>query len=75
MISEIVDGLRSAPESDPNFTLIIRSTSTGQYRGIGTLIYASQRVGVQIENLRWQMDDGEVMSFDELKAQNRSPPL
>jgi hypothetical protein len=72
----IADALRSALESDPNFTLIIRSTtSSGHYKGIGTVIYTSQRVGVPVANLRWQMEDGEVVTFDELKARSPMPPV
>lgn len=73
---EVANGLRSALESDPNFILIIRPTaSSSHYKGIGTLIYASQRVGVPVENFRWQMEDGEVVTFDELKARNTMPPV
>lgn len=73
---KVANGLRLALESDPHFTLIIRSAaSSGYYKGIGTVIYASQRVGVPVENLRWQMEDGEVITFDELKAHNPTPPL
>ena len=46
---EVAHGLRSALERDPNFTLVIRPTSSsGHYKGIGTVIYASQRVGVPV---------------------------
>jgi hypothetical protein len=63
-------------DADPNFTLIIRqAASSGHYKGIGTVIYASQRVGVPVENLRWQMEDGEVVTFDESKARNPTPPV
>ena len=73
---EVANGLKSALESDPNFTLIIRPVaSSGHYKGIGTVIYASQRVGVPVENLRWQMEDGEVVTFDELKTRNPTPPV
>jgi hypothetical protein len=72
---EVADVLRSALERDPNFILVIRSTSTGHYKGIGTLIYTSQRVGVSVEKLRWQMDDGEIVSLDELRARNPTPPI
>lgn len=73
---EIANGLKSTLERDPNFTLIIRpTTSTGHYKGIGTVIYVSQRVGIPVENLRWQMDDGEIVNFDELKARNPTPPV
>jgi hypothetical protein len=66
---EVADALRSAITNDPDFTLVIRSTSTGHYKGIGMVIYTSQRVGVPVENLRLQMDDGQIVSLDELRAQ------
>lgn len=73
-MDEVANGLKSALELDPNLTLIIRPTaSTRHYKGIGTVIYASQRVGMPIENLRWQMEDGEVVTFDGLKARNPTP--
>ncbi|MEW6022695.1 MAG: hypothetical protein AB1807_11210 [Pseudomonadota bacterium] len=72
---EVAIALKSALECDPNFTLVIRSASTGHYKGVGTIIYASQRIGMPVENLRWQMDDGEIVSFDELRARNPTPPI
>lgn len=66
----LASALRSKLESDPHFTILIESTPTAHYRGIGTVIYASQRAGVPVENLRWTMDDGAIVSFDELKARN-----
>jgi hypothetical protein len=74
-MDELANALGSALENDPNFTLVIESTPTEHYRGIGTVIYASQRAGVPVENLRWTMDDGAVVSFDELKARNSTPPI
>lgn len=73
-MDEVANALASALESDPNFTLVIESTPSEHYRGIGTVIYASQRVGVPVENLRWTMDDGAVVSFEELKARNATLP-
>ena len=72
-MDELANALGSALERDPNFILVIESTSTEHYKGIGTVIYASQRVGVPVGNLRLTMDDGEVLSFDELKARNSTP--
>jgi hypothetical protein len=56
-------------------SLVIESTPTGHYRGIGTVIYASQRAGVSVENLRWTMDDGTAVSFEELKARNSTSSI
>lgn len=72
-MDEVASALESALESDPDFTLVIEPRSEGHYRGIGTVIYASQRVGVPVENLRWTTDDGALVSFDELKARNATP--
>ncbi|RZJ84679.1 MAG: hypothetical protein EOO64_03155 [Massilia sp.] len=73
-IEEVGAALASALQSDPDFTLVIESKPGDHYKAIGTIIYASQRVGVPVENLRWTTDDGDVVSFDELKARNSSPP-
>jgi hypothetical protein len=72
---EIAEVLRQALQSDPNFILVIEPTKNGYYRGTGKVIYASQRVGVPVENLRYTTEDGEVISFDELRARNPTPPL
>lgn len=70
-MDELAHGLRSALESDPNFILVIRpAASRGHYKAVITVTYASQRVGVPVENLRLQADNGEIITFDELKARN-----
>ena len=71
----VANALGAALQSDPNFILVIDSKPTQHYKGIGTIIYASQRVGVPVENLRLTMDDGEVVSFDELRARNPGPSM
>ena len=70
----LADALRSALQSDPNFILVIAPTQAGYYKATGKVIYASQRAGVPVENLRYTMEDGEVVSFDELRARNPAPP-
>lgn len=72
---EVADALKSALEDDPNFVLVIGSNPNENYKGIGTIIYASQRVGVPVENLRWTMDNGDVLTFEQLKAWNASRPM
>jgi hypothetical protein len=47
----------------------------GCYKGIGKVIHASQRVGVPVENLRYTTGDGEVVTFDELRARNATPSV
>jgi hypothetical protein len=69
-MDELANALKSALEDDPNFVLVIGSEPTENYKGIGTIIYASQHAGVPVENLRWTMNDGDVVTFDELKARN-----
>jgi len=66
-IESVSDALASALQSDPNFILLIEARPTAHYKGIGTVVYASQRVGVPVENLRWTTDDGDVVSFAELR--------
>lgn len=72
---EVAETLRSALQSNPNFILVIEPTKNEYYKGTGKLIYASQRVGVPVENLRYTMEGGEVVTFDELRARNPTPPV
>lgn len=74
-MDEVGGALALALQSDPDFILVIDAKSSDHYNAIGTIIYASQRVGVPVENLRWTTDEGEVVSFDELKARNSAPPI
>ena len=69
-MDEVADAIASALQRDPNLILLIASGPSEHYKGIGTVIYASQRVGMPVENIRWTMDDGEVVSVDELRARN-----
>jgi hypothetical protein len=71
----VADVLRSALQSDPNFILVIAPTKNAYYKGIGTVIYASQRVGVPVENLRYTTEEGDVVRFDELRARNPTPSM
>lgn len=57
---EVANVLKSALAEDPNVVLVIKSGPTENYKGIGTIIYASQRAGVPVDNLRWTMDNVDV---------------
>jgi hypothetical protein len=72
---ELANAFKSALEGDPNFILLIGSKPTEHYKGIGTVIYASQRVGVPLENIRWTLDDGDVVTFDELRTRSQMSSL
>lgn len=74
-MDEVANALKAALEDDPSFILVIGSEPNEHYKGIGTIIYASQRVGVPVENLRWTMDNGDVITFDELKARSSTQPM
>ena len=74
-MDEVSSALEAALEREPDSVLVIESTSPDYYRGIGIVIYASQRIGVPRESLRLRMADGEVISFDELRARNSTPPV
>ena len=65
--------LGSALQSDPNFILVVEPTKNEYYKGIGTVIYASQRVGMPAGNLRYMTEDGKVVTFDELRTRNSMP--
>jgi hypothetical protein len=64
----LVDALRSALQRDPGVILVIAPQKDEYYKGIGKVIYASRHVGLPIENLRYTMENGDVVSFDELRA-------
>lgn len=66
----VSDALRSALKSDPHLILVLEPAATEHYKGIGTVIYASQRVGIPVENLRWATTDGDVVTFDQLKTRH-----
>ena len=74
-MDEVANALRAALERESDCVLVIESISPDYYRGIGIVIYASQRIGVPMESLRLRMADGEVISFDELRARNSTPPV
>jgi biopolymer transport protein ExbD len=51
--TELVDALRSALQTNPNVALVIEPVKAEYYAGVAKVIYASQRVGVPVENLRY----------------------
>ena len=51
--AELVDALRSALQHNPNVALVIEPVKAEYYAGVAKVIYASQRAGVPVENLRY----------------------
>jgi biopolymer transport protein ExbD len=51
--AELVDAFRSALRQNPNVTLVIEPVKAEYYAGVAKVIYASQRAGVRVENLRY----------------------
>lgn len=68
--AELAAALRSAMQRDPGTILIIEPREPDDYKGIGKVIYASQAAGVPVESLRFTMEDGEVLTFGELRARH-----
>ena len=68
--AELAAALRSAMQRDPGIILIIEPRKTDDFKGIGKVIYASQAAGVPVESLRFTMEDGEVLTFGELRARH-----
>jgi biopolymer transport protein ExbD len=64
----LVDVLAAAVQGDPDVILVIEPRQPESYKGIGKVIYASQSAGVPVGSLRFTMQDGEVVSFDALRA-------
>ncbi len=71
---DIVDALKAALQRDPHFILVIEPMVNAHYKGIGKLLYTCQRIGVQLENLRYTMENGEVVTLDELRARTPAEP-
>jgi len=74
-IEELAEVLKSALQKDPNLVLVIAPMRSDYYKGIGKVLYASHRVGVPLENLRYAMENGEVVTFDELRARTPAEPV
>jgi hypothetical protein len=72
---ELAEALKSALQRDPDFILVIAPMRSDYYKGIGKVLYTSQRVGVPIENLRYMTEDGRVVTFDELRAITPAEPV
>ena len=56
--AELVDALTSAVRRNPNVTLVIEPVKAEYYAGVAKVIYASQRAGVPVENLRYANETG-----------------
>ena len=68
--AELAAALKSAMQRDPGMILIIEPRKPDDFKGIGKVIYASQAAGVPVDNLRFTMEDGEVLTFGELRARH-----
>jgi len=66
--SEVSDFLTRVLADSPDIILIIEPSDHSFYKGIGKVIYASQSAGVPVENLRYKLETGEIVTFDELEA-------
>ena len=66
----LVDLFRLAVDTDPGLILVVSPRTNEHYKGIGKVIYASQRAGVPVANLRYRSEDGKVLTFDELRARD-----
>jgi hypothetical protein len=74
-VTQVANALQSALENDPHSILVIGPMPREQYKGIGTIIYASQRAGMPVENLRLTMDNGDVVTYSELSKRNAEDSL
>jgi hypothetical protein len=60
--------IKTALQADPDSVLVIQPRRSDYYKGIGKLIYASQAAGMPVENLRYAVEDGDELTFAELRA-------
>jgi biopolymer transport protein ExbD len=51
--AELVDALSSALQQNPNVALVIEPVTAEHYAGVAKVIYASQRAGIPVANLRY----------------------
>lgn len=72
-MNEVAAALAAAHLADPDFLLVIGSQPEQHYKGIGTVIYASQRAGMPIDNLRFTTASGEVLTREQLRAMQAPP--
>jgi len=72
-MEQLAEAIGAALDRDPDFILVIEPTEHAYYKGTGTVIYASQRVGMPVENLRYTTEDGDVVSFAELAVRHPAP--
>ncbi len=72
---DLVDVLKAALQRDPHFILVIEPMVNAHYKGIGTLLYTCQRIGVPLENLRYTMENGDVVTLDALRARTPAGPV
>jgi biopolymer transport protein ExbD len=56
--AELVDALRSALRENSDVTLVIEPVEAEYYASVAKVIYASQRAGVPVENLRYAAGAG-----------------
>ena len=68
--NDVADAIGAALQRDPDVILVIEPTQSAYYKGVGTVVYASQRVGMPVENLRYMTEDREVITFDALRTRN-----
>jgi len=68
--NDVADAISAALQRDPDVILVIEPTKSAYYKGVGTVVYASQRVGMPVENLRYMTEDREVITFDALRTRN-----
>ena len=72
-MADISAVLAAALRADPGLTVVIEPMANAHYKGSGKVIYASQRAGVPMENVRYTTEQGVVVSFEQLRAQAARP--
>lgn len=52
-MGQVGDALAAARLQDPDLVVVIEAANPGHYKGIGTVIYASQRAGIAGDRVRY----------------------
>lgn len=68
---EIGIALREIFDRDPELSFLIDPRAEVYYKGVGMVIYGSQREALPIENFLFKTEEGEIVTFAELG--NRRP--
>jgi len=60
--------LKNILADNPDTVFVIEPEQRNYYRAIGMFIYASQFAGISVDNIRFKVENGEVIPISQLAA-------